>query len=192
MVPRLVYIIGQPGAGKSQLMARLTLPFQRISVPADDYVGVAHDQLVRELSPEDGAAGTIQIIGAEIGVRRPAFGGTDALPSAVIDKAVPWVALRPYPLLLAEGARLANRRFLDAALGAGYAVTLVLLDHDDAEAWRRKRAKQIGRDQNASWVKGRLTASRNLAEQFRNVPGVQLIQGAPDDVFEQVRSVISA
>ena len=190
MTHRLVYLIGQPGAGKSQLMARLTLPFQRIPITTDE-APVAHDQLIRELSPEDGPAGTIEIVGAEIGVRRDAFGGTDALPSAVIDKAVPWLSTVPYRLLLAEGARLANRRFLDAALGAGYTVTLVLLDHDDADVWRKRRAKQIGRDQNAAWVKGRLTASRNLAEQFRNVPGVEVIVGAPDDVFEQVRGVIS-
>lgn len=187
MVHRLVYIIGQPGAGKSQLMARLTLPFDRVPVTTDQ-APVAHDQLLRV--PEGGTLP--EVVGAEIGVRRDAFGGTDALPSAVIDKAVPWLATVPYRLLLAEGARLANRRFLDAALAAGYAVTLVLLDHDDADVWRKRRAKQLGRDQNASWVKGRLTASRNLAEQFRNVPGVSVLVGAPDDVFEQVRSVISA
>jgi hypothetical protein len=191
MTHRLVYLIGQPGAGKSQLMARLTLPFQRVAIGTDE-APVAHDQLWRAVDPErDTASDTHECVGAEIGVRRPSFGGTDALPSSVIDQAVPWLASVPYRLLLAEGARLANRRFLDAALGAGYTVTLVLLDHDDADVWRKRRAKLIGRDQNASWVKGRLTASRNLAEQFRNVPGVAVIVGAPDDVFEQVRSVIS-
>ncbi|UXE04379.1 adenylate kinase [Mycobacterium phage Funsized] len=186
---RLVYLIGQPGAGKSTMMARLTESFERISIGTDE-APVAHDQLVRKV-PGGHDDGTIEIVGAELGIRRENFSGTDALPSAVIDKAVPWLESKPYPLILAEGARLGNRRFIAAALEAGYAVTVVLLDHDDAEAWRRKRAKAIGRDQNPSWVKGRLSASRNLADQLEHVPGVTVVRGAPDDVFEQVRSVIS-
>lgn len=185
---RLIYLIGAPGAGKSQLMARLTLPFERIAIGTDE-APVAHDQLTRTV-PGGHDDGTIEIVGAEIGVRRPVFAGTDALPSSVIDKAVPWVRTRPYPMLLAEGARLANRRFIDAALDSGYAVTLVLLDHPDAEAWRKRRAKQVGRDQNPAWVKGRLTASRNLAE-FYDTAAVDVVRGAPDDVFERLRSVIS-
>jgi hypothetical protein len=181
----LIYLVGQPGAGKSTLMARLTEPFDRHAVPdvllTDNMV--AHDVLMLRDSPE--------IVGAELGKRRDAFSGTDALPSAVIDKAVPWIATRPYPLILAEGARLANKRFLYAGLDAGYAVTLVLLDHDDAETWRKLRAKQIGRTQNPAWVKGRLSASRNLADAFEHAPGGTVVRGAPDDVFEGLRSVIS-
>jgi hypothetical protein len=175
---RLIYLVGQPGTGKSTLMARLTEPYYRQSYTDP----VARDVLL---------TGEGELVGAELGVRRDAFSGTDALPSAVIDKAVPWIATRPYPLILAEGARLANKRFLYAGLDAGYAVTLVLLDHDDAETWRKLRAKQIGRTQNPAWVKGRLSASRNLADAFEHAPGGTVIRGAPDDVFEGLRSVIS-
>ena len=191
MTHRFIYLIGQPGAGKSQLMARLTLPFERMAIGTDE-CPVAHDQLVRDLVGD----GTIQIVGAEIGKRRDAFGGTDALPSSIIDRAIPWLATTPYPLMLAEGARLANRRFLAAALD-DYDLTVAFLDHPDAEAWRKRRAKQIGRDQNPAWVKGRLSASRNLAEQVehwqRHNPlgdRLTLLRGHPDELFETLRDVI--
>jgi len=190
MTHRLIYLVGPPGAGKSTLMARLTEPFSRIPI-APPETSVAHDQLVRELSPDEGAGGTIQIVGAEIGIRREKFSGTDALPSSIIDKAVPWLYAKTYPLLLAEGARLANRRFLEAAVDAGYQVIVALLDHDETEAWRRKRSKEIGRIQNASWVQGRVTASRNLANQMVSYPNVTVVKGHPNDLLPILGELIS-
>jgi hypothetical protein len=71
---------------------------------------------------------------------------------------------RETSLLLAEGARLANERFLTAAVVSGWAVTLVHLDPRGAgEERRAKRAAELGKPpQNPSWVKGRITAARNL------------------------------
>ena len=164
MTPRMIYLVGQPGAGKSTLMAALTKGLVRC--PWDEHT-VAHDQLVDRVTGE--------VVGAELGKQRGAFSGTDALASSIIDKAVPWVQSQPYDLLLAEGARLANRRFIDAATGAGYAVIVALLDHDDADTWRKRRSKALGREQSPSWVKGRLTASRNLAATY---PGALVVAGA--------------
>lgn len=182
MTKRLVYLIGQPGAGKSELMTRLTQRFIRLPFEPPE-VPVAHDQLVDKITGE--------LVGAEIGKRRELFSGTDSLPSSVIDKAVPWVESAPYELLLAEGARLANRRFLVAA-HASYDVTVALLDHPDADVWRKRRAKAIGRDQNAAWVKGRLSASRNLADQLADVVGITVFRGHPDELFAELSEVISA
>lgn len=184
MTHRLLYIVGAPGSGKSTLMARLTEDFERVpweSSPINDPFNIvpSHDELFHDGEPIDGC---------ELGVQRGLFSGTDALPSSVIDKAVPWLAERPYQLIMGEGARLANKWFLTAARDAGYAITLVHLDHPDIEAWRKKRTKAIGREQNASWVKGRATASANLAEWAVAVGTV--VTGSPDAVFEQVRSVI--
>lgn len=162
----MIYLVGQPGSGKSTLIAGLTKGLVRCSFDTPD-TPVPHDQLIDRV--------TGAVVGAEIGKQRGAFSGTDALASSIIDKAVPWVQSRPHDLILAEGARLANRRFIDAATAAGYAVTLALLDHDQAEAWRKKRSEALGREQNPSWVKGRLTASRKLAGAY---PSAFVVGGA--------------
>lgn len=181
MTNRLIYLVGQPGSGKSQLMARLTAPFIRRPFEPPE-VPVAHDQLVDKITGE--------LVGAEIGQRRELFAGTDTLPSSIIDKAVPWVESGPYPLLLAEGARLGHKRFILAA-SATYDVVLALLDHPDAEAWRRKRSKMVGRIQSESHVKSRLIASRNLADQLVDAPRVVVFRGHPDELYDELAAVIS-
>ena len=189
MTEQLIYLVGQPGSGKSTLMAKLTAQFDRHSIAPAEHYPVAHDVLTDK---KTGA-----VVAAEIGKRRELFSGTDALASSVIDKAAPWIASQPYPLVLAEGARLANKRFLEAALAGGYHVTLVLLDHADAEKWRAKRSKEIGKEQNAGWVKGRLSASRNLADQFANLAArgstaVTVLRGHPAELEAQLRAIMAA
>ena len=185
MTEKLIYIIGQPGSGKSTLMAKLTAQFDRHSIAPAERYPVAHDVLTDKTTGE--------VVGAELGVRRELFSGTDALASSVIDKAAPWIASQPYPLVLAEGARLANRRFIDAALEGGYEVTLVLLDHNDAEDWRKVRSKAIGKTQNPSWVKGRLSASRNLADALSGPAyvgkAVEVLRGHPDPIRSILKSI---
>jgi hypothetical protein len=172
---RLIYLIGAPGSGKSTLMRRLTQDFDRL--PIDN--PVPHDQL---LTSALGAA-----THAEIGRQRGDFSGTDALASSIITRAMPWIATRPYPILLAEGARLGNTRFLTAAVQAGYAVLLVVLDHPDVEAWHQIRSKQLGNFQNTGWVRGRLTVTRNLAD---NPPaGVSVVRGHPDELIDKLQAV---
>lgn len=185
----LIFITGQPGSGKSTLAARLTEGFDRVPVNQHPGApGIAHDMLRR---------GTGDVVGAELGFRRGDYAGTDLLPASVIDQAVPWIEAMTddYPLVIAEGQRLANKRFLYAALNSGYHVHLALLDHADAEAWRRKRARKLGRIQNETWVKGRLTAARQLADLFAKIAdaeNVTVLRGGPDELFSQLEAVISA
>lgn len=182
MTPRMIYLVGQPGAGKSTLMAKLTEPYQRLTVEQP----VGHDVLIDPVTGET--------VGAEIGKRRELFSGTDALASAIIDKAVPWVNSYPYPLILGEGARLGNRRFMLGALNAGYHLTLVLVDHDQAEEWRLARNKKLKRAQNESWVKGRRSASINLFEQMRELSATQSVRcwvGHPDGLLTGLQEIIA-
>ncbi len=158
---RLVYLSGEPGVGKSTLMARLTEPYARYPQPPEPRIAPARDLLIM--------AGISRApMAVELGRRRDTFAGTDALPSAVIGDACAYLSVRALgeaPLVLAEGARLACRRFLTCAVDAGWQVTLVHLYGQQLAAMRRaQRATALGkREQDERWVKGRATAARNLA-----------------------------
>jgi hypothetical protein len=169
----LVYVMGEPGAGKSTLMATYTAQWQRVTAPTG---AVARDWLLNEQGV---------LVAVELGKRRGAFSGTDALPMAVIGPACAYLQTHEAPLILAEGARLANRRFLLAAQDAGHDVILVWLDHDEAEGWRNDRAAALGTTQNAAWVKGRKTSSHNLATSPPS--GVEVVRGHPDQILPMMR-----
>lgn len=147
MTGELLYLIGAPGAGKSTLMAELTGGCDRVPVALP---------LRHELLAVDG-----RLVGAEIGGRRHAFSGTDVLPMNVNPAACRWVGCVDVPLLLAEGDRLANRRFLLAADDAGYRVTIAHLD-PDAEELQRRHAER-GAAQDERWRRGRATKVRRLS-----------------------------
>jgi|SRR5690606_15222233 len=164
----MIYMIGEPGSGKSTLMARLTEPWSRH--PADG-------QPRRDLLLEGET-----VRGVELGKRRAGgFSGTDALGSSVITVAERWLYQHEAPIVLGEGARLGNARFLKAGVDAGYRVTLVLLEHGDSARWRAARSEALGRTQNAAWVKGRATASRRLAD--HPPAGVGVLRGHPDNLY---------
>lgn len=158
---RLVYLSGEPGIGKSTLMREITANWERIYLPQEP--GTApHRDLLFDRSTGRAAA-------CEVGRIRDSFSGTDALANNCITEAEAWLAsgkaAREAPLILGEGARLANRRFLSCAVGTGWQVHLFHLQGASLAAHRRSdRARTLGtREQNPSWVKGRRTAAANLA-----------------------------
>jgi hypothetical protein len=175
-VKRLIYLAGEPGSGKSTLMRRLTTGLVRVEAltqPRRDLLFVPD-----EVTP----------FAVELGRQRGEFSGTDALGMTVIEHAVPWLSENDVPLVLGEGARLANRRFLGAAVEAGYEVTLGVLDHPHAASWREARADRLGKAQNSSWVAGRRSAALNLA---RDAPqGVRVIREHPDHLFLRLRPLL--
>ena len=161
---RLFYVAGEPGVGKSTLMREVTSGWSRAYLEKEPGRAPARDLLA-----DTTHAGQGRIVAVEIGRVREQFSGTDALPSNCIDDAVAYLqsglAAREAPLLLAEGARLSVRRFLQAAVNAGWRVQLLHIEGEELAAERRtNRAHWLRRpEQNPSWVKGRRTACRKLA-----------------------------
>lgn len=158
---RLVYLIGEPGVGKSLLMDAATSGWRRHpQQPAEDAPG--RDWLCHRVSG--------YLLAVELGCRRDALAGEE-LPRTQpgIAPAEAYLrsgrAARETHLLLGEGTRLATRRFLSAALESGWSVCLLHLTGPDAAAVRRRqRAEGTDRPEpHPTWVKGRRTAAANLA-----------------------------
>lgn len=154
---RILYIVGEPGAGKSALMKALTAPLlaQHVQEP------VPHRAL--RVSPFSG------LHAAEIGINRDQFSGTDALSMSVQPKVLEWLeAGPPYPLLLAEGDRLGNGKFFDAVLAMGYELAVLHVWATESVVAARRAAR--GGRQDAKWVRGRVTKVQNLVGRYSAFP----------------------
>lgn len=144
---QMLYIIGEPGVGKTTLVKRITknVPHEVRKVP---YVSWTHysDKV------------------CQLGHDRGVFGGTDALGMAAQKHVLEWLEKCKYRYVLAEGDRLANRKFFAALLEAGWELTVVVLQLEQAELDRRRdvRNARIGKAQDDRWLKTRATKVRNL------------------------------
>lgn len=148
---RAVYLIGEPGAGKTTLMEQLCRHYT---------IGTA-EQLEGQLWGErlwlDG-----DVAGIRLGRTRESFSGTDALGMAVNPDAIRWLQTgKPTPILLGEGARLANWAFVEMLYRRTNALVVLVRASNAAE-----RRLQRGSQQNPNWVRGRATASLRLFERI--------------------------
>lgn len=139
------YLIGQPGSGKSTLIAALT----ESQLPSVNRKPFAHIEYLN---------GVVQL-----GAVRADFSGTDALAMDAQPKVLAWLQeLAPGSVagVFGEGDRLANGKFFDAVKQLGYNLTVVLLWVPDDLAAERRAAR--GSAQNETWLAGRLTKVKNL------------------------------
>jgi hypothetical protein len=167
----LVYIFGQPGAGKTTLMRALCAGSVML-YEADS--PIKHRGFSRK-------GGMFVVLGADAFP----FGGTDTLSYTAVSCAEKWLESLSLcaagGLVLAEGDRLANDRFFETAR-KHYRLVPVYLDCNagEATARRSRRARQHGLPlQSESWVKGRVTKHANLAA--RQAGTIRLDAKAPPD-----------
>lgn len=164
----LLYLIGQPGSGKTTLVR----------------------EALRGVTCYEAVGGVPRIVywargqcsGAQLGVARERFGGTDALAMNAQPAVVAWLLADVVngsvgmPAIIAEGDRLANSKFFEAVSHA-FALRVVLLDTPDDVAAARRAAR--GSSQSDTWIKGRQTKVANLAAKWV----------APEDRLDGRRSV---
>jgi hypothetical protein len=103
-------------------------------------------------------------------------------------RAIEWIATRPRPLVLGEGARLGTVGFLHAGRNAGYRIHLVHLDAPERILVQRRL--QRGSNQSPVWMRGATTrASRIMERMAEDAERHYLSSDAP--VEDLVREVIS-
>lgn len=146
---RLTYLIGQPGVGKTTLLAALTEGITRYA---------SHQLFAKVIYP---SAGVVQL-----GEERPPFSGTDTLSMSVQPKVLEWAAMPDYSDVLGEGDRLSNASFFDKMRGLGYDVSVVhCYAPSEVVAERRgqRAVEHRTKPQDPKWVKGRVTKVERLA-----------------------------
>lgn len=174
MSTHLLYVSGPPGAGKSTLLDRLTTGCER----EPGATGIPHDVLRDPRRPGE-------VVALEMGVRRAQFSGTDALSMSIQPQASAWLAEHPARLVLGEGDRLANLKFLTAAEHAHVTVTLVNLAASDELLEQRWAERQ---HQDATWRAGRVSKARRLADQWETYGGtvITLDAALPTDSMIEI------
>lgn len=170
----LHYIIGQPGAGKSTALRSALQHLNR----AQQTKPIAHTLYAKD--------GNTNIIAVQLGADRPDYPGTDTLSLGVFPTAVEFLKSYPAPTVIAEGDRLASPKFFEEAILAGYRVNVILIDTPDDVAASRRASR--GSNQDPTWLKGRITKTRNLTARYHPVS----IDGTapPETVASQLRDCL--
>lgn len=169
---KLLYLIGPPGVGKTTGLRRaldgsvfrevIRRPFH-------------HEAWFPHPGEMDAPAGyTLGVHDAPGG-----FAGTDALPMNVQPRVLGWLFDLSSPptdrVVVGEGDRLANMKFLLPARNQGWKVTVCRLTGSPEALQARRDAR--GSNQDRTWIKGRETKVENLARAAHDA-------GIPVDVID--------
>jgi len=138
-VKHFLYVIGEPGSGKSTVVERMTA-----GAEATDYEG-RFAMSVYATTPE--------VI--EIGRRRENFPGTDALALNVQPKVIDWLRQTTARHVLAEGDRLANAAFFDYLIEQEWNLVIARIRVRPETAAARRAQRETRQDE--TWVESRRT-----------------------------------
>ncbi len=151
-----LYLIGAPASGKTTLLHSLLghVPQQAVIVPGST-------KHVRYWPEKEG------FTGIQLGVpREGGFGGTDSLPFNAITALEDWLGSEPPDWLVAEGDRLSNDRFFTFLASLGH---LDVVEAYCAPEVLVERLVKRGSKQDHTWLRGRQTKVRRLAEHWNPI-----------------------
>jgi hypothetical protein len=163
-VTKSVYIIGSAGAGKSTFMEQL---LDNLGCQMGPLVDLHSKRNAKALVTLRGHGLVGQLgEGLYLGSMRPEYPGTDGLDRASSPVGEEWLQQASLPeYIVAEGATLATRRFLNALAEE----TDLLLVHLVVEEFVRElRFMERGSTQDERFVQNTVTRSANL---FRDIKG---------------------
>lgn len=161
---KILFVIGEPGVGKSTLVDVAFGRFERAEVDHREAGGPMRELLW------DGP----KIIGCELGRRLgkhpEGYPGTDTMSMTAITGVDAWLraGADDMDVIVLEGTRLANKRFVDAAISGDHQLWIFYLYGPETA---RARRDARGSEQNPQWLKGRQTAAANfyqLCDRLRN------------------------
>jgi dephospho-CoA kinase len=174
---RLIYIVGQPGTGKSTLM-------NRIMEELEGSGGIYRIQTLyyhEFLESETIVLGRYDLEG---------FTGTDKLSMSVqpvAEKVMEkWSKEKKDWTVLAEGDRLANISFLQKMKDLGIDLRLFLLETSDEI--RESRHRKRGDTQTATWLKGRETKCARIKMHFAEI--VVLRNNTKQDLLNNANTIM--
>jgi len=149
------FLIGIPGAGKSTLVKRALVGLPRET---------SREILPHVIFPTLGLA--------MLGHPRQRGGGTDALHRGILPDACAFLEANALPHVFGEGDRLAVASLWRHAADLGYEVRILLLDTAEPVA-KQRRNERAARDheqaQDPRWVRGRITKTAKLADDWHAV-----------------------
>lgn len=147
-LPKLVYLIGAPGTGKTEVIRQLMKgkPWKkkRATELLDSHI-----------------SGDMRVLG--LYSEKEVFAGTDKLSMAVSPKAVDWIKSQPTEFIIGEGDRLNNREFFEAAETFG---ELEIIELTVSEKERARRYKARGSNQSEEFIQRVLTKCENIRREF--------------------------
>lgn len=144
----LLYLLGEPGSGKSAVLNAILGYLEPGVVTSKPF---AHAEYHR-------SATAITYLGKA----DPLFPGTDRLSMAALPIVEAWLRAQRPEVVLGEGDRLANNRFFREARNLGYTLSLAHLSTPLAAARRLAR----GTMQDPGWVRSRITKHLTLAQEW--------------------------
>jgi len=173
---KILFVVGEPGVGKSTLLGTAFEGFGRAEV---DHLKAGGP--MRELL-WDGSRLFGCELGRRLGKHPEGYPGTDTMSMTAITGVDEWLRAGADDLdvIALEGTRLMNKRFVNAALAGDHQLMIFYLYGPQIA---RARRDERGSNQNSQWLKGRQTAASNFYQlcdrlasertQLRSLDGVR-------------------